>query len=335
MVEVDMTDERLLSVGIEAVRAASRVCQAVRAGLVTEETVQKRDRSPVTVADFAAQAVISGMLADAFPEIPLVAEEDTSALSGDEGALLLNRVQAYVSAELGGEVLASDVAGAIGRGTHAGGGTGTFWCLDPIDGTKGFIRGDQYAVALGLVRDGEVVLGILGCPNLAASVGGGEGRGRIYYAAKGSGAWCVPVAGDGDDPQAVNVSTRAEGHEACFCESVESGHTRHDASSQIVAELGGSRAVRLDSQCKYAVLARGEGDVYLRLPTRPGYEERIWDHAAGLCVLVEAGGMVTDVTGRPLDFTCGRTLRENRGVIATNGLLHAEVVQAVRKVLEG
>ena len=69
---------------------------------------------------------------------------------------------------------------------------------------------------------------------------------------------------------------------ARFCESVESGHSSHGHSAQIAARLGISLdPVRLDSQAKYAVVGRGEADIYLRLPTRPGYVERIWDHAAG------------------------------------------------------
>jgi hypothetical protein len=91
--------------------------------------------------------------------------------------------------------------------------------------------------------------------------------------------------------------------------------------------------VRLDSQCKYAVVARGEASIYLRLPTRPGYEEKIWDHAAGCVIVKEAGGAVTDVRGRPLDFSRGSTLALNSGVVASNGVLHYRVLDAVRAVL--
>ena len=112
-----------------------------------------------------------------------------------------------------------------------------------------------------------------------------------------------------------------------MCESVESGHTKQDAAAEVVAKLGvTAEPVRMDSQCKYAAVAMGLAEVYLRLPTRPGYVERIWDHAAGVVVLEEAGGAVTDVEGRPLDFSRGRGLSENRGVIATNGPCHAKVV---------
>ena len=88
----------------------------------------------------------------------------------------------------------------------------------------------------------------------------------------------------------------------------------------------------MDSQAKYAVVARGEADIYLRLPTRADYREKIWDHAAGALIVEEAGGVVTDITGRPLEFNHGRELAANRGVIVTNGRLHAQVIEAVRAI---
>ena len=90
---------------------------------------------------------------------------------------------------------------------------------------------------------------------------------------------------------------------------------------------------RIDSQCKYAAVARGDASIYLRLPTKKGYEEKIWDHAAGSIVIQEAGGRATDVRGDELDFSLGRTLRNNLGVVVTNGVLHDCVVAAVRNVL--
>jgi 3'(2'), 5'-bisphosphate nucleotidase len=89
--------------------------------------------------------------------------------------------------------------------------------------------------------------------------------------------------------------------------------------------------VRMDSQTKYAILAAGGGEVIIRLlsPDRLDYREKIWDQAAGSIILEEAGGRLTDLSGKPLDFTQGRTLKENRGVLATNGLLHEKVLQGL------
>ena len=86
---------------------------------------------------------------------------------------------------------------------------------------------------------------------------------------------------------------------------------------------------RMDSQAKYAVVARGEADIYLRLPTRADYREKIWDHAAGALIVTEAGGVVTDSAGRPLEFRQGRELAANRGVVVSNGRLHAQIIEAI------
>ena len=90
-----------------------------------------------------------------------------------------------------------------------------------------------------------------------------------------------------------------------------------------------------DDRAARAVVARGEACIYLRLPKSATYQEKIWDHAAGVVVVEQAGGRVTDAYGRELDFSLGRELTANSGIVATNGLLHDQVLAAVRPALEG
>ncbi|MCJ7537365.1 MAG: hypothetical protein MUO57_17705, partial [Anaerolineales bacterium] len=92
--------------------------------------------------------------------------------------------------------------------------------------------------------------------------------------------------------------------------------------------------VRMDSQAKYMLLAAGEGELYLRFLSsrQPDYREKIWDQAAGSLIVEEAGGQVSDLHGRPLDFSAGRTLLHNRGVLASNGYLHQQALQALRAI---
>lgn len=314
---------------LDAVAEASRLCEAVRSGLNAPGTLSKDDKSPVTVADFGAQALVSWSLATHFPGSKLVGEEDAAVLRTAEGERICERVVAAVQQQRP-ELETSTILDSIDRGSHAGGSSGAFWTLDPIDGTKGFLRGDQYAVALALIVDGEVVLGVLGCPALE----GDQGTGLLFSAVKGEGARMCSVRDLGAEGQILAVMEVDSVSQLPVCESVESGHTRHGAAAEIAERLGISVApVRMDSQCKYAVLARGEAGLYLRLPTRPGYEEKIWDHAAGLVIVQEAGGRVTDVQGRALDFSKGRTLSANRGVVASTGAFHDEVIAAVQAVL--
>jgi len=319
--------EQELEIAIEAVKQAMRLCEAVRASFKVEEAVAKDDRSPVTVADFGAQALIIRTLRHAFPADPIVGEEDAGLLRDDAGAALRERVL-HFARQASPAMTVADMLAAIDGGGAAGGPSGRFWTLDPIDGTKGFIRGDQYAVALALIENGRPVLGVLGCPRLTLP-GGPAARGWIYYAARGGGAWRRPL--DTGEPSSVQVRTGTLLAEAVFCESFEKKHTAQSRSARIVDRLGVQASpLRMDSQCKYAVVAGGDADVYLRLPTRADYEEKIWDHAAGALIVEEAGGRVTDTLGNPLDFTQGRTLRRNPGVLATGGELHPVVLDAIQ-----
>ncbi len=326
-----MDMQRAREAAIEAVRLASRLCREVQARLVEGSTLQKGDRSPVTVADFGAQAVVSHLLARAFPEVPMVGEEDAEALRRPENAALADQVFSAVEAVAPG-LTPEQVLAAIGRGNHPGGRTGRFWTLDPIDGTKGFLRLDQYAVALALVEDGSPVLGVLGCPNLPHRASEPDGpRGCLFAAVRGQGAVQVPLEGTEEVP--VHVDDVSDPSQARFCESVEKAHSNQSHSAQVARLLGITQPpFRIDSQCKYAAVARGDASIYLRLPTRKDYVERIWDHAAGYAVVTEAGGRVTDVAGRPLDFGRGRGLEANRGVVVTNGRIHDAVLAALAEV---
>lgn len=319
-------------VAVEAVRKACRLCQAVRGSLVSQGTIAKADRSPVTVADFGAQAVVNLALLDAFPDDPIMAEEDAAFLRTSAGAALKASACRHVRDVVPG-VADDAVLSAIDRGTWAGGRAGRYWALDPIDGTTGFLRGDQYAVALALIEDGEVVLGVLGCPNLPLDAGHPGGRkGFLFSAVKGHGT-TMQWIGDPTERK-IKVTEITDPAAASFCESVEDSHSSHRHAARVAALLGmEAPSLRIDSQCKYAILARGDVSVYLRLPTQADYEEKNWDHAAGWIIVKEAGGEVTDIQGQPLDFSLGRTLGCNRGVVATNGTLHPQVIAAVQRAL--
>jgi len=318
---------------VEAVIAASHLCRAVQARLVAGTTLEKGDKSPVTVADFGAQAVVSHLLGEAFPNVPLVGEEDAEALREAGNEALKDKVLLGVESVLAG-LTEAQVLGAIDRGTYEGGGEGRHFALDPIDGTKGFLRLDQYAVALALIEDGKVVLGVLGCPNMPVDAAEPDGaKGCIFVAVKGEGAVMRTL----DDPMEhpIQVDSASDFGSVRFCESVEKAHTNQSHSALVAEKLGITLPpFRIDSQCKYAAVARGDAAVYLRLPTMEGYVEKIWDHAAGWAVITEAGGRVTDCRGEELDFSVGRGLSNNTGVIVTNGPLHDEVVAAVRQVLD-
>ena len=315
---------------IEAVREASLLARCIQREMVSG-SLTKDDRSPVTVADFAVQALVSRRLAESFPTAALVGEEQSDALQLEEGVAILDQITNFVRTAIP-DATPEEVCGLIDRGS--GDPPSTFWTLDPIDGTKGFLRREQYAVALGLIEDGQVTLGVLGCPELAdARRPDSTGSGTLVIAIRGQGTWHRSL--DGAEWRRLHASGRSSAAEAHILRSVEKSHTNVDEIGQLAANLGVTSApVGMDSQAKYAVVAAGEGDVLLRLisKSRPDYRERIWDQAAGSIVVEEAGGRITDLDGKPLDFSHGRTLAKNRGIAATNGHLHDAILTGLRAI---
>ncbi|RMG33414.1 MAG: 3'(2'),5'-bisphosphate nucleotidase [Planctomycetota bacterium] len=323
--------EQELQTAVEAVVAAAAVCRLVQSELAST-ALEKNDRSPVTVADFAAQALICRALRSAFPQDPIIAEEDAADLGDPANAPFAERIVEFVR-RAGVAADLDDVRQWIDLGDAARS-TGRVWALDPVDGTKGFLRGEQYAVALGLIVDGRLRVAVLACPNLPERLATEKAAaGRLFGATEDGPAWTAPLSAP-RRRATIRVSSTPRPQDARFCESVESGHSSHELAARIARLLGITRPpVRLDSQAKYAVVARGEADIYLRLPVRRDYREKIWDHAAGTLIVERAGGRVSDVEGRPLDFSRGPRLDGNRGVVVTNGALHDAVITAVRRVM--
>lgn len=322
--------EKELQTAITAVRKAARVTQAVQKQ-ITDDVLEKQDRSPVTIADYASQAVICHALKEAFPGDPIVGEEDAAELRSGENAGFVDRILEELAA-IDVATTADEVCSWI---DHGNGKTDSrFWTLDPIDGTKGFLRGQQYAISLALIVDGELTVAALGCPNLPLDSSDESAAGSLFFAVRGAGAFVFSIDDDNlktTDATRIQTGAAVDWAEARLCESVESGHSSHSRSAQIAESLGITREpVRLDSQAKYAVVARGQADIYLRLPTQKAYQEKIWDHAGGALVVQEAGGTVSDINGKPLDFTQGYELTQNRGVVVSNGPLHDALVKAVQ-----
>ncbi len=327
---IDLTHPEI-HFALHAARQAARTVRRVQQELITP-ALTKEDRSPVTVADYAAQAVVGRILAETFPNDPMVAEEDSVALLNPQNARILELVTHYAQ-DQDRPASADQVCGWIDHARVDS--AQRFWTLDPIDGTKGFLRGEQYVVALALVVDGQVQLGVLGCPNLKdAAFQDMGGVGSLVVAVRGQGAWTSSLLAESAFAR-LQVSPVGQPSQARILRSVESGHTNVDQVGRFAQNLGVEvPSVNLDSQAKYAVLAAGQGELYVRLlsANRPDYREKIWDQAAGSIIIEEAGGCVTDLDGKALDFTTGRSLEHNRGILASNSLLHPAALEALRQV---
>ncbi|KAF3917865.1 Inositol-1-monophosphatase [Dactylellina cionopaga] len=317
-------------------------------------TITKDDKSPVTLADFGAQSLVFAALQKSFPDDNIIGEEDSGDLRSNPEltSLVFQAVTAALTPKPAGESSSSsesdpvtstelgtvsnetEMLDLIDKGNCTDSATGRVWALDPIDGTKGFLRGGQYAIALALLVDGVVQVGAVACPNLAAVEGGKEGV--IVSAVRGQGSVIKPISSNLSvlpDPQITTMNKITSPAEASFCEGVEAGHSAHDVQAKIASKLGITKpSVRMDSQAKYIALAMGRGEIYLRLPTKMSYQEKIWDHAAGSLIVEEAGGVVVDMYGEPLDFTTGRTFTKNKGVISMPKEISEEVIRVVKEI---
>lgn len=208
---------------------------------------RKHDQSPLTEADLRADAVIRQGLAAAFPKMFILSEESSSAAVEDAG---------------------------------------TFFLVDPLDGTKEFLkRNDEFTVNIALVHRGVPVAGVVLAPAL----------GELFYAAQGLGAWKRSAAGTVPLQVAKHaaarplrvIGSRSHGGEAlaAWLASLPQEHTFVAAGSSL----------------KFCRIAEGQADIYPRFgPTSQ------WDTAAAQCVLEGAGGAVTDLAGAPLRYGLDR-----------------------------
>nr|XP_043623881.1 PAP-specific phosphatase HAL2-like [Erigeron canadensis] len=365
-----------LEIAVKAVHVACLLCSKVQESLIfngNDDNVQaKDDNSPVTIADWSVQATVSWILSQAFgaENVSIVAEEDVESLSKPNATTILSSVVKTVNASLSSasnfgvepplrKLETTEVLEAISRCNSSGGPTGRFWVLDPVDGTLGFVRGDQYAIALALVENGEVVLGVLGCPNYPmnkewlnyqngyrrilsrltkSNSESWDSKGCVLYTKKGSKkAWMQPLlSGDTsfvwpNSARPVKVSAIDNPVLATFCEPVEKANSSHSFTQGLAHSVGlRNQPLRVYSMVKYAAIARGDAEIFMKF-ARAGYKEKIWDHAAGVVIIEEAGGVVTDAGGRRLDFSKGMYLQGlDRGIIAcANATLHEKIMRAV------
>ncbi|MFH1800689.1 MAG: inositol monophosphatase family protein [Candidatus Omnitrophota bacterium] len=317
---------------LQLIRDGSKLARCIRAETSIRSMV-KPDHSPVTFADMGIQALAGAFLEQYLPDAALVAEEDTDSLKAPEGAEDLEKITSYVHS-----FFPHANPGKVRRWIDRGRGkpAGSFWTLDPIDGTKGFLRGGQYAIALAFIRNGKVELAALGCPELELQGHKGLGKGVGILAAREQGCWAASLDSQKGSQGWVRlgVSKCREVRQARMLDSFDPGH-KHAEKNRLICEALGilKDPVPMDSMAKHAVIASGDAEIFFRtLPRKePGHREKIWDVAAGALAIEEAGGRVTDLKGRELDFGAGLTLAKNPGLLATNGFLHEAVLEVFRR----
>ncbi|XP_070023905.1 putative 3'(2'),5'-bisphosphate nucleotidase, mitochondrial isoform X2 [Nicotiana tabacum] len=360
---------RELEAAVDVVERACRLCIDVKSSLFSNDDriLEKKDQTPVTIADFGVQALVSLEMNRLFPSIPLVAEEDSSFLRSTN--LIGSVVDVVVDkATLRDKATEDSVLKAIDRGGKDactfGPKPATYWVLDPIDGTRGFVKGVEalYVVALALVVEGQIVLGVMGCPNWeedyfvnratgVQETGSNFSRsGMIMVSHLGCGTWKQRLS----DMLTIKLPqswTRCyvDGcqvlKEARFCTPESQKWESLPLSSSFNAKTNSDKIGKGDillvpaccgSLCKYMMVASGRASVFLLRATTRKVMKKIsgyapaWDHAVGIICVHEAGGKVTDWEGSSIDFAADqiarRTIFPSGGFLVTNHRLHNEIL---------
>ncbi|MGD9690636.1 MAG: inositol monophosphatase family protein [Phycisphaerales bacterium] len=335
---------------VHAVSAAAIVTRAVQRH-EHRGKIDKADGSPVTIADFAAQSLVirelTRRLGERAPGLLRVVAEESSAYLRDPAHARERRAALAAAQGVWPDARDDEFLAMIDRGASTLEGADApkaFWTLDPIDGTKGFIRGQHYCVCLALIARGVPVVGALACPNLSLDPErplddiAPDERGVVLIATPNEPVFVRP-ADDPDSRGRPMERLRRRDDALVFCESWESSHSDQSATRRVMTVLGdrgggvGGRLIgppaRIDSQCKYAVAARGQADVFLRRPRDPRRRDWIWDHAPGHLIASRMGLRITDAHGVACDFSRGRRLEGNHGVLAALPEVHAEVLGAL------
>jgi 3'(2'), 5'-bisphosphate nucleotidase len=320
-------------VAIEAALKAAAFCMDVQNELIATDTLEKGDKSPVTIADFGAQALVCQQLRTVFPNDIIVGEEDASSLKRPENLPLLEKITAFTQRfvpEANNERVCEWIDLGNGEVNKE-----RFWTLDPIDGTKGFLRREQYAIAIALIENGDPKVGVLACPMLPVDYDDPKrGVGCLFVAVRGEGALMASLNSHRLQLKPIHLVDGRDPKRLRCAESIE--HGDHEFQKKVIKEAGlHADSLKLDSQAKYGVVARGDAALYLRLPspTQPDYREKIWDHAAGVLLVEEAGGKASDMLGQRLQFATDQTMKNNQGVVVSTPVYHRAVIDALRYFL--
>lgn len=350
-----------LQVAFEAIQRAAKLGQYIQAqaqaqgnGAVGLGVVAKDDLSPVTIADFAIQALLASTLHAHFPEDKFVGEESAGELRSNPA--LLDRVWAALQhvqgqGQDGTESLVRfpespenmcQVIDWCGLGTPVAG--RRIWVFDPIDGTENFVKGLVYAINVALLEDGKQVLSAVGCPNMSIDVQfpasdnslDPQGEGGIVFAVRGHGAFARKLHGSWGEVPTRHLPKHAE--TAFQLRSVTAVNTsglvavHKVVASRLDIEFPGS--ILLPWVIRWVLLALNVGNTTFWAYKTRSRLAKIWDHAGAMLLFEEVGGKITDVDGNDIDWLAGRKMVANYGIVAAPKHLHGRVLATLHDVLQ-
>lgn len=345
-----------ITTAIKAVQQAAKISRTVLSdhdlGIISKD-----DLSPVTVADFAIQALLTAIIHAAFPADQFVGEESSKDLRANPK--LLDRVWNLLS-QIGIDQIElspslpkdksqmCEMIDWCGQGEP--GGHDRVWIFDPIDGTKTFVRGEMYAVNIALLEKGKQVVSVVGLPLLSTEAQAPirddtidpKSVGSILFAAEGHGTHIRPLDRHPEDESRdhqIPLHAAAEDLPLTALRSVTCYGTLDSGIDSVHEKVAKSLGIAfpfndlLGWVPRWAILALGHANTTVWVYKKRTRRGKIWDHAGAMLLFEETGGKITDIMGRNIDLTVGRTLSANFGFVAAPKCLHKSVLETVQRVV--
>ncbi|CAJ2509854.1 Uu.00g057540.m01.CDS01 [Anthostomella pinea] len=353
---MDSPYSKELHVAIGAIQSAAKISQSVISA-EDKGTIKKDDLSPVTVADFAIQALLTATIHHAFPADKFVGEESAADLRDSQTLRdrvwdLLRRLEEDEKQSLCKLPESPDqmceMIDWCGFGEPGGPGAGRVWVFDPIDGTKTFVQREAYAINVALLEASKQVLSIVGCPTLPVDAEAPvsnttvdpSGQGCIAFAAKGYGTYVRTLTESLGSTQVRKIEPLPETAMPQDLRAVSCYHMLDsgvdDAHQAIMERLGiSSRGCDfLAWVLRWVSLGLGLANMTVWVYKRRDRGGNVWDHAGAMLLFEEIGGKITDIDGKDIDLSVGRKLTSNHGFVAAPRAIHAMVLQTVHEVLQ-
>ncbi|MFX1442149.1 MAG: inositol monophosphatase family protein [Promethearchaeota archaeon] len=297
---------REISLAVDLVKKASEITEWFKKKGV--ETYLKKDRSPATVADYSSQIYILSRLKVSFPKDQVIAEENEMELIDDNSASQIK--------ECFNDLDINDITDLKNLFNYRGQKSARQWTVDPIDGTKGYMKGLKYAIGIGLMVNSDPKISVINVPQY-------KNNGiAIFTAEQGQGA---KASYGGKNFESIHVSNQINLKKARLCQSL---HYDLPWVTQFADKLGIEKRIKMDSMAKFCLVADGSYDLYIK-PIM-GFRAFTWDYGPGDLLVREAGGKVTDLDEERLVFKDEKCILRAPGIITSNGALHDEVAVFIR-----
>jgi len=295
-----------LSLAVDLVKQASKITEWFRAK--NSSSFIKKDDSPVTLADFASQIFIISNIKKDFPEDQIIAEEESGVFLDSDAENIIKKC--YNSLNI---TFKENLEETL---NYRGSSSKRQWTVDPIDGTKGFQKSLAYAIGMGFMVQAEPTICAIGVPNYKNSLL------TIFSAEKNHGA---KVSYGDQNFTKINVSNKKEIKNFRICHSL---HYNEPWVLNFARSLGVTNFIPLDSMAKLCMVADGSSELYIK----PMNMQRsfTWDFLPGELLVNEAGGMITDIRGNPIQYVNDKCKITAPGLIASNGIRHEELLNALK-----